>query len=55
MTGATVLPRADPHLPLPKASIEDCEMRHGRKSKSKRIDGYKRHIARDMDGDAIVA
>ena len=36
-------------------SVEDPEMRHGRKSKSKRIDGYKRHIARDMDGDAVVA
>ena len=36
-------------------SVEDPEMRHGRKSKSKRIDGYKRHIARDLDFDAIVA
>jgi hypothetical protein len=36
-------------------SVEDPEMRHGRKSKSKRIDGYKRHIARDLDRDAIVA
>lgn len=36
-------------------SVEDPEMRHGRKSKSKRIDGFKRHVARDMDGDAIVA
>ena len=26
-------------------SLGDVEMRHGRKSKSKRIDGYKRHIA----------
>jgi hypothetical protein len=36
-------------------SIEDSEMRHGRKSKSKRIDGYKRHIATDLDSQAIVA
>ena len=36
-------------------SVEDPDIRHGRKSKSKRIDGYKRHVARDMDGDAIVA
>ena len=30
-------------------------MRHGRKSKSKRFDGYKEHIARDLDSPAIVA
>jgi Transposase domain (DUF772) len=36
-------------------SIEDDEMRHGRKSKSKRIDGYKRHIATDLDSQAILA
>jgi len=36
-------------------SIEDSEMRHGRKSKSKRIDGYKRHLATDLDSQAIVA
>ena len=38
-----------------RISIEDCEMRHGRKSKSKRFDGYKEHIARDIDVPAIVA
>lgn len=38
-----------------RPSIEDPEMRHGRKSKSKRFDGYKEHIARDLDSPAIVA
>lgn len=36
-------------------SIEDEEMRHGRKSKTQRIDGYKRHGAADLDSEAIVA
>ncbi len=27
-----------------RISIEDPDMRHGRKSKSKKIDGYKRHV-----------
>ena len=30
-------------------SITDPEMRHGRKSSSARFDGYKRHIAQDLD------
>jgi hypothetical protein len=38
-----------------RISLEDAEMRHGRKSKSKRFDGYKEHIARDLDFPAIVA
>ena len=38
-----------------RISIEDAEMRHGRKSKTKRFDGYKEHIARDLDFHAIVA
>lgn len=38
-----------------RISVEDGEMRHGRKSKSKRIDGYKRHVATDLDSDAILA
>jgi hypothetical protein len=38
-----------------RISVEDGEMRHGRKTKSQRIDGYKRHAARDLDKDAIVA
>lgn len=38
-----------------RISIEDADMRHGRKSKSKRIDGYKRHVATDLGSKAIVA
>jgi hypothetical protein len=38
-----------------RVSIEDGEMRHGRKSKSKRFDGYKEHIAADLDSGLIVA
>src|SRR5271170_4264464 len=38
-----------------RISIVDSEMRHGRKSRSKRFDGYKEHIARDLDSPAIVA
>jgi hypothetical protein len=38
-----------------RISIEDTEMRHGRKSRSKRFDGYKEHVARDLDVPAIVA
>jgi hypothetical protein len=38
-----------------RISVEDGEMRHGRKSKSKRINGYKRHIATDLDTQLIVA
>jgi hypothetical protein len=38
-----------------RISIEDAEMRHGRKSRSKRFDGYKEHIARDLDLPIIVA
>jgi hypothetical protein len=38
-----------------RISVEDGEMRHGRKSKSKRIDGYKRHVATDLDSEAILA
>ena len=38
-----------------RISVEDGEMRHGRKSKSKTIKGYKRHVATDLDSRAIVA
>jgi hypothetical protein len=38
-----------------RVSIEDKDMRHGRKSKSKRFNGYKRHIAADLDTELIVA
>jgi hypothetical protein len=38
-----------------RVSVEDKEMRHGRKSKSKRFNGYKRHLARDLDLGLILA
>lgn len=38
-----------------RVSIEDGEMRHGRKSKSKRFNGYKRHLARCLDSGLILA
>jgi hypothetical protein len=38
-----------------RISIEDEEMRHGRKSSSKRFNGYKEHIAMDVDTDLIMA
>jgi hypothetical protein len=38
-----------------RVSVEDAEMRHGRKSKSKRFNGYKRHIAADLDTHLILA
>src|SRR5205085_8174876 len=34
-----------------RISLEDAEMRHGRKSRSVRIDGYKRHVLTDLDTD----
>jgi hypothetical protein len=38
-----------------RISVEDSEMRHGRKSKSKRFNGFHRHIARDIDRRIILA
>lgn len=38
-----------------RISIVDSEMRHGRKSKSRVINGYKRHIATELDSGLIVA
>ena len=38
-----------------RVSIEDEQMRHGRKSKSKRFNGYKEHIATDLDSQLIHA
>lgn len=38
-----------------RISIEDTEMRHGRKSRSVLIDGYKRHVLRDLDSGLIAA
>lgn len=36
-------------------SVEDPRMRHGRKSKSVRFDGYKRHVLRDLDTELVRA
>lgn len=38
-----------------RISLEDAEMRHGRKSRSVRVDGYKRHVCRDLDSGLVVA
>lgn len=38
-----------------RISVEDPEMRHGRKSKSHRVNGFKRHIAADLDRRLILA
>jgi hypothetical protein len=38
-----------------RVSIADKDMRHGRKSKSKRFNGFKRHIAADADRGLILA
>jgi hypothetical protein len=38
-----------------RVSIEDPEMRHGRKSVSYTFNGYKRHIATDLDSGLILA
>ncbi len=38
-----------------RISVEDAEMRHGRKSKSTLIDGYKRHVLRDLDSELVPA
>jgi hypothetical protein len=38
-----------------RISIEDPDMRHGRKSKTKRFNGYKQHIATDLDTGLILA
>ena len=36
-------------------SVTDAERRHGRKSAANRVDGYKRHRAREMDEQWILA
>jgi hypothetical protein len=41
--------------PERRISIEDEDMRHGRKSKSQRFDGYKRHVLRDLDNGLVRA
>jgi IS5 family transposase len=38
-----------------RISVEDAQMRHGRKSRSRLFDGFKRHICHDLDTDLIRA
>jgi hypothetical protein len=38
-----------------RISIEDADMRHGRKSKSKRFDGYKQHVSTHVDAELVLA
>jgi transposase len=36
-----------------RISVEDGEMRHGRKTASQLVDGFKRHVGRDLDSGLI--
>jgi len=38
-----------------RISVEDPEMRHGRKSKSQTIKGYKTHLGADLDTNLVLA
>ena len=38
-----------------RISIEDAQMRHGRKSKAKRFNGYKQHIGTHLDSGLVLA
>jgi len=38
-----------------RISVTDGDMRHGRKSKSRVINGFKRHVAQDLDSRLILA
>jgi Transposase DDE domain len=38
-----------------RISVEDGEMRHGRKTASQLVDGYKRHVGRDLDSGLVRA
>jgi Transposase DDE domain/Transposase domain (DUF772) len=38
-----------------RISVEDAQMRHGRKTRSVLFDGYKRHVLRDLDTSLIPA
>jgi transposase len=35
--------------------IEDAQMRHGRKRRSHLVDGYKRHVLRELDSGLVCA
>lgn len=38
-----------------RISVEDGEMRHGRKTASQLVDGFKRHVGRDLDSRLVRA
>jgi transposase len=38
-----------------RISIADPQMRHGRKTRSRRVDGYKRHVLHDLDSELVRA
>jgi hypothetical protein len=38
-----------------RISVEDSQMRHGRKTRSVLFDGYKRHVPRDLNTGLVVA
>ena len=38
-----------------RISVEDSQMRHGRKTKRVRVDGYKRHVLTDLDTELVCA
>ena len=38
-----------------RISVEDSQMRHGRKTRSVLFDGYKRHVLRDLDTGLVAA
>ena len=38
-----------------RISLEDPQMRHGRKSRRVRVDGYKRHVLQDLDSGLVRA
>ena len=41
--------------PSRRISIEDEQMRHGRKSRTQRFNGYKRHVLQDLDSGLVRA
>jgi hypothetical protein len=56
----TITPEGQPTLRQGVAanrriSLNDAEMRHGRKSRSQLIDGYKRHVLHDLDSGLVRA
>jgi hypothetical protein len=42
-------------IPDRRISVEDPDMRHGRKSSSQLVTGYKQHLAADLDTQLVIA